>query len=94
MLSADLPGGAVASNSIGCMAREMQASGAHRSYRAAALYSRQIAQGLDGNPRAALKARAILREMCVGGRIDLKREGEQLWAEHALQPAACCKSSP
>jgi hypothetical protein len=31
--------------------------------RAAALFRRQIEQGLDGDPRAALKARGILREL-------------------------------
>ncbi len=56
--------------------------------KAAALYRRQIAQGLDGNEREALKARVILREL-FGGRINLKREGKgELWGESALQPAA------
>jgi hypothetical protein len=34
--------------------------------RAADLYRRQIAQGLDGNPREALKARVFLREWSNG----------------------------
>ncbi|MDB6009992.1 MAG: Resolvase protein [Gammaproteobacteria bacterium] len=51
------------------------------------MFRRQIADGLNGNEREALKSRVILREMC-GGRIDLKREGEELWAEYGLQPAA------
>jgi site-specific DNA recombinase len=38
--------------------------------RAAELYRRQIAQGLDGDPRAALKARVFLREW-FGGKIRL-----------------------
>jgi len=47
--------------------------------------------GLDGSERAALKARMALWELCSGGRINLKREGEQLWAEYGLQPAAVLK---
>jgi hypothetical protein len=39
--------------------------------RAAELYRRQIAQGLDGDPRAALKARVFLREW-FGGMIRLE----------------------
>jgi DNA repair exonuclease SbcCD ATPase subunit len=39
--------------------------------RAAELYRRQVAQGLDGNPRAALKARVFLREW-FGGKIRLE----------------------
>jgi hypothetical protein len=34
--------------------------------RAAELYRRQVAQGLDGNPREALKARVFLREWFSG----------------------------
>jgi hypothetical protein len=55
--------------------------------KAAELFRRQLAEGLKGDPRAALKARVTLREMC-GGRIDLKREGDELWAEYGIQPAA------
>jgi hypothetical protein len=51
----------------------------------AEMFGRKVALGLDGDAAAALKARSILREM-VGGRIDLKREGEELWAEYSLQP--------
>jgi site-specific DNA recombinase len=39
--------------------------------RAAELYRRQIAQGLDGNPEAARKARLFLREW-FGGKIRLE----------------------
>ena len=39
--------------------------------RAAELYRRQVAQGLDGNPHAALKARVFLREW-FGGKIRLE----------------------
>jgi hypothetical protein len=38
--------------------------------KAAELYRRQVAQGLDGNPREALKARVFLREW-FGGKIRL-----------------------
>ena len=57
--------------------------------KAAEMYRRQISEGLDGNGVAALKARGILRELFVDGRIDLKPEGDgELWAEYAIQPAA------
>ena len=39
--------------------------------RAAELYRRQVALGLDGNPQAALKARVFLREW-FGGKIRLE----------------------
>jgi len=39
--------------------------------KAAEHFRRQVEQGLDGDPRAALKARVILREL-LGGRIDLR----------------------
>jgi hypothetical protein len=38
--------------------------------RAAEPYRRQIALGLDGDPRAGLKARSILRDL-FGGKITL-----------------------
>ncbi len=41
--------------------------------KAAELYRRQIAQGLDGNQRAALNARVILRKL-FGGEIRLVPE--------------------
>lgn len=44
--------------------------------RAAAIYRQQIALGLDGDPRASLKARVILRRL-FGGRIVL-RPGPEL----------------
>ena len=43
--------------------------------------------GLDGNAKEALKAREVLRQM-FDGHMDLKREGEELWAEYSLQPGA------
>jgi site-specific DNA recombinase len=55
--------------------------------RAAEEFRRQVAQGLDGDEHSALKARMVLREM-FGGRVELSREGEELWAEYGLQPAA------
>jgi hypothetical protein len=55
--------------------------------KAAAMYGRQVEQGLGGDERAALKARIFLRALL--GRIDLKRERKgELWAEYAMQPAA------
>jgi len=39
---------------------------------AAALYTKPIEQGLDGDPVAAGKARTILREL-VGGKINMER---------------------
>ena len=40
--------------------------------KAAELDRRQVAQGLDGNPQAALKARVFLREW-FGGKIRLEQ---------------------
>ncbi|HEY4448854.1 MAG TPA: hypothetical protein VGN03_09660, partial [Steroidobacteraceae bacterium] len=55
--------------------------------KAAEMFRRQVEQGLDGDERAALKARVFLRELL--GRIDLKPEGDgELWAEYGLQPTA------
>jgi len=54
--------------------------------RAVALYKQQIELGLDGDPRAALKGRAILRRL-VGGRIVLRPGPDrQIWAEYELRP--------
>lgn len=54
--------------------------------RAAALYRQQIELGLDGDPRAALKARVILRRL-VGGSIVLHPGPDRsLWAEYELRP--------
>jgi hypothetical protein len=58
--------------------------------RAAEEFQRQVAEGLNGDERAAHKARMVLREMC-SGRIDMKREGDELWSEYGLQPAAVLK---
>ena len=56
--------------------------------RAAALYKQQIELGLDGDPRAALKARVILRQL-FNGEIVLRPGPEKsLWAEYEIRPGA------
>ena len=61
--------------------------------RAAEAYRRQIEQGLDGDPRAALKARVILRDL-FGGKIRLVPESDgSLWAEYALRPSVLLKAA-
>lgn len=58
---------------------------------AAELYRKQIALGLDGDARAALKARAVLRKIC--GTIVLEPgDNGSLWANYDLQPAALLRS--
>jgi hypothetical protein len=71
---------------------EMQASARVVSIlpKAAALLRRQVEEGLERNPRAAGKARVVLRKWFTG-RIDLGREGEELWARYGVQPAALLK---
>jgi hypothetical protein len=54
--------------------------------KAADEYCRQIAQGLDNDPRAAGKARAILRKL-LGTIRRLIPEQRGLWAEYDVQPA-------
>jgi DNA invertase Pin-like site-specific DNA recombinase len=62
--------------------------------RAAELYRRQINAGLDGDPRAALKARVALRELFVGGKIDLQPEPDgSLWAVGQLQPGVLMRQA-
>lgn len=59
--------------------------------KAAALYRQQIEQGLDGDPRAALRARVILRKL-FNGRIVLRPSPDRgLWAEFETQPAVLLK---
>lgn len=58
--------------------------------KAAEMYRRQIAQGLDNDPRAAGKARMILRKL-LNGTIRLIPDQGGLWAEYQLQPAALLK---
>ncbi len=57
--------------------------------KAADTYRRQIALGLDNDPRAAGKARVILRKLL--GNIRLIPEKGGLWAEYEVQPAALLK---
>lgn len=59
---------------------------------AAALYRAQIAEGLDGNTKAALKARVILRALLGKIRLSPGPDGS-LWADYALQPAALLRSA-
>ena len=55
--------------------------------KAAKEYRRQITLGLDHDPRAADKARAILRKLL--GPIDLRPGPDKsLWAEYKVCPAA------
>ena len=59
--------------------------------RAAEAYRRQITLGLDGDPRAALKARVILREL-FGGNIRLVPQLDGgLMAHWSLHPGALLK---
>ena len=59
--------------------------------RAAELYRRQVAQGLDGNPQAALKARVFLREW-FGGKIRLEPLPDGGLQAHWMQNVgALCK---
>ena len=58
--------------------------------KAAETYRRQIAQGLDKDPRAAGKARVILRKL-LNGTVRLIPDQGGLWAEYQLQPAALLK---
>ena len=60
--------------------------------KAAELYRRQIAQGLDNDARAAGKARALLRKLL--GTIRLcPGPDNSLWAEYEMQPAALLKQA-
>jgi hypothetical protein len=61
--------------------------------KAAALYRQQIAEGLDGDPRAAGKARVILRQL-VGGKITLgSRADGSVWAEYGLHTTALLRAA-
>jgi site-specific DNA recombinase len=56
--------------------------------KAAEYYGQQIALGLDGDPRAAAKARPIVREL-LGGKVELvPGEDGSLWAEYGLHMTA------
>src|SRR5262249_51763708 len=54
--------------------------------KAAELYRRQIANGIDGDAREASKARVVLKEMF--GKITMRRDGAALYAEYTLKPEA------
>ena len=56
--------------------------------KAAALYRQQIEAGLDGDPRAALKARVILRKLFNGEIVLRPGPDRSLWAEYEIQPGA------
>jgi DNA invertase Pin-like site-specific DNA recombinase len=60
--------------------------------RAAEVYRRQITEGLDGNPREALKARVILREMLGEIRLVPGADGA-LWAAYSMHPAALVRAA-
>jgi hypothetical protein len=56
--------------------------------RAAELYRRQVANGLSGDPREALKPRVTLRSLVVDGKIVMSPgEGGTLWAKFSMAPA-------
>lgn len=62
--------------------------------RAAELYRRQVALGLDGNPREALRARMVLRSLVVDGRIMLRPgENGSLWAKFSMAPEMLLKAT-
>jgi site-specific DNA recombinase len=58
----------------------------------AGLYLKQIKQGLDGEPRAAAKARIVLRDMLGPITMTPGANGE-LWASYRLSPAALVKAA-
>ena len=61
--------------------------------KAAEYYGQQISLGLDGDPRAAAKARPIVREL-LGGKVELvPGEDGSLWAEYGLQMSALRQSA-
>jgi hypothetical protein len=60
--------------------------------KAAAFYCKQINEGLDGNPEAALKARVILREMLGEIRLQPATDGG-LWAEYRMSPGILLKGA-
>lgn len=61
--------------------------------KAAEYYGQQISLGLDGDPRAAAKARPIVREL-LGGKVELvPGEDGSLWAEYGLHMTALLQSA-
>jgi site-specific DNA recombinase len=62
--------------------------------RAAEIYRRQIVQGLEGDEREALKARAFLRGLFVDGKVVMSpREDGSLWAKYSMAPAVLLKGA-
>lgn len=60
--------------------------------KAAELYRKQIDDGLNGDPRAAAKARTILRDMI--GRIRMQTDGHGgLWAEYHMSAVVLLRSA-
>ena len=57
---------------------------------AAKLYRKQIALGLDGDPRAALTAHVILRKLHPGNVRLVPDADGGLWAEYDLAPGRYC----
>ncbi len=54
----------------------------------AELYRKEIGLGLDGNPRAALKARVIVRKL-LNNEVPIERDDDgSVWARYSLNPAA------
>ncbi len=61
--------------------------------KAAEYYGQQISLGLDGDTRAAAKARPIVRDL-LGGKVDLvPGEDGSLWAEYGLNMAALLQAA-
>ena len=62
--------------------------------RAAELYRQQVQDGLDGNPREALKAKVFLRGLFVDGKIVMSPGADgSLWALYSMQPAGLLKAA-
>jgi len=62
--------------------------------KAAQAYRKQVAAGLDGNPREAEKARALLRRLCVDGKVTLiPGEDGSLTAVGAFAPAVLLQAA-
>jgi hypothetical protein len=55
---------------------------------AAELYRDQIKRGLDGDPRAALKARVIVRKLFNDEVLIEQDDDGGVWARYSLNPAA------
>jgi DNA invertase Pin-like site-specific DNA recombinase len=61
--------------------------------KAAEIVRRQVREGLDGDPREALKARVFLRGLFVDGKVVLSPGADgSLWASYSLSPAVLLKA--